>query len=70
MSYEAKLKEMGYTLEKIELNTGRFFHAVQVGDLVYTAGQVSAWGSEAVKGKVSSCWGWSMSRPILMIRPV
>ena len=52
MSYEAKLKEMGYTLEKVELNTGRFFHAVQTGNLVYTAGQVSDWGDEIVKGKV------------------
>ncbi|MEM7125032.1 MAG: RidA family protein [Chloroflexota bacterium] len=52
MSYEAKLKEMGYTLEKVELNTGRFFHAVQTGNLVFTSGQVSAWGDDVIKGKV------------------
>lgn len=37
MSYEVKLKEMGYTLETIELNTGRFFHAVQTGNLIFTS---------------------------------
>lgn len=52
MSYEAKLKEMGYTLQKIDLNTGRFFHAVQTGNLVYTSGQVSSWGDDTIKGKV------------------
>ena len=52
MSYEAKLKEMGYTLEKIDLNTGRFLHAVRSGNLVFTAGQVSAWNGEAIKGQV------------------
>lgn len=52
MSYEAKLKEMGYTLETIDLNTGRFFHAVQTGNLVFTSGQVSAWGDDVIKGKV------------------
>jgi len=52
MSYEAKLKEMGYTLETIEMNTGRFLHAVQVGNIVYTSGQVSAWGGKAIKGKI------------------
>jgi len=52
MSYEAKLKEKGYTLETIELKTGRFFHAVQAGNLVYTAGQVSSWGDDIVKGLV------------------
>ena len=52
MSYEAKLKEMGYTLNKIELNTGRFFHAVQTGNLVFTSGQVSTWGDAVIKGKL------------------
>ncbi len=60
MSYEAKLKEMGYELEKIDLNTGRFLHAVRTGNLVFTAGQVSAWGGEEVKGKVGN--GLSVER--------
>ena len=42
MSYTAKLKEMGYTLEPIELNAGRLMHAVRTGNLIYTSGQVSA----------------------------
>lgn len=29
MSYEAKLREMGYTLHPVELNTGRYMLAVR-----------------------------------------
>ncbi|MEZ4663832.1 MAG: RidA family protein [Caldilineaceae bacterium] len=52
MSYAAKLQEMGYTLETIELNAGRLMHAVRVGNLIYTSGQVSRWNGEMIKGKV------------------
>ncbi len=52
MSYEAKLQELGYTLEPVELNTGRFMHAVRTGNLIFTAGQVSSWGGKTIKGKV------------------
>jgi len=52
MSHETKLKEMGYTLEPIELNAGRLMHAVRTGNLVYTSGQVSRWGDQKVQGKV------------------
>ncbi|MDQ3249612.1 MAG: RidA family protein [Chloroflexota bacterium] len=52
MAYETKLKEMGYTLEPIELNAGRLMHAVRTGNLVYTSGQVSRWGDQKVQGKV------------------
>ncbi len=52
MSYEAKLREMGYTLEPIELNAGRLMHAVRTGNLVFTSGQVSRWGDKQVMGKV------------------
>ena len=52
MSYEAKLRELGYTLEPVELNAGRLMHAVRTGNLVYTSGQVSRWGSDEIKGKV------------------
>lgn len=52
MSYVAKLAEMGYTMEKIDLSTGKFLHAVQTGNLVFTSGQVSAWGDDVIKGKI------------------
>ena len=52
MSYEAKLSEMGYTLESVELNAGRLMHAVRTGNLVYTSGQVSRWGDSRVIGKL------------------
>jgi len=52
MSYIAKLAEMGYELETIELDTGRFMGAVRVGNMVYTSGQVSRWHGEEIKGKV------------------
>lgn len=52
MSYAAKLKEMGYTLENIELDAGRLLHAKRSGNLIYTSGQVSRWGDQQIKGKV------------------
>ena len=52
MSYEAKLKEMGYAIEPIDLDAGRLMHAVRTGNLIYTSGQVSAWDGKAVQGKV------------------
>jgi enamine deaminase RidA (YjgF/YER057c/UK114 family) len=52
MSYEAKLGELGYTVEPIELNAGKIMHAVRTGNLIYTAGQVSRWGDREIKGKV------------------
>lgn len=52
MSYEAKVKELGYTIEPIELNAGRLMHAVRSGNLIYTSGQVSRFGGKEVIGKV------------------
>jgi enamine deaminase RidA (YjgF/YER057c/UK114 family) len=52
MSYEAKLKEMGYTIEPAELDNGKFVQAVRTGNLIYTSGQVSSWGGKTIKGKV------------------
>ena len=52
MSYLAKLKEMGYELEKIDLDSGRLMQAVRSGDHVYVSGQVSRWGDEEIQGKV------------------
>ncbi len=51
MSFEAKLEELGHTLEPVELDIGRFMHSVRTGSLVYTSGQV-AWGFGVEKGKV------------------
>ena len=52
MSFEAKLRELGYVVEPVELSTGKFMHAVRTGNLIYTAGQVSRWGDREIKGKV------------------
>jgi enamine deaminase RidA (YjgF/YER057c/UK114 family) len=52
MSYEAKLRELGFSVEPVELSTGKFVHAVRTGNLIYTAGQVSRWGDREIKGKV------------------
>lgn len=52
MSYEAKLKEMGYTIEPIELDAGRLMHAVRTGNLIYTSGQVPNRDGKMIKGKV------------------
>lgn len=52
MSAEQKLAEMGIEMEPIDLEMGRLMHAVQVGNLVYTSGQVSSFGDDSVMGKV------------------
>jgi enamine deaminase RidA (YjgF/YER057c/UK114 family) len=52
MSYEAKLRELGYTVEPVELNAGKLMHAVRTGNLIYTSGQVSRWGEREIKGKL------------------
>jgi enamine deaminase RidA (YjgF/YER057c/UK114 family) len=52
MSYEAKLKEMGYTIEPVDLSSGRFMRAVRTGNLIFTAGAVSNWEGDSIKGKL------------------
>lgn len=52
MSYEAKLREMGFELPPVDLNAGRLMHAVRTGNLVYTSGQVSRFGGKEVIGKL------------------
>lgn len=52
MTYEAKLTELGYSVDVGDLNSGRFMRAVRTGNLVYTAGSVSSWAGEEIKGKV------------------
>jgi len=54
MSYEAKLQEMGYTLESVELDNGKFVLAVQTGNLIFTAGCVPVWGDTKYVGKIGS----------------
>jgi enamine deaminase RidA (YjgF/YER057c/UK114 family) len=54
MSYEAKLQEMGYTLEAIDLDNGKFVLAAQTGNLIYTAGCVPVWGDTVYKGKIGT----------------
>ena len=52
MSYEAKLRELGYAIERIDLNAGKIMHAVRASNLIYTSGQVSRWGDREIKGKL------------------
>ena len=52
MSYEAKLKKLGYDVQPVDLDTGRFVHAVRTGNLIYTSGQVSAWDGVEIRGKL------------------
>lgn len=54
MSYEAKLAELGYVLDPLELEMGRLVHAIRVGNLVQTSGQVSRLGKVEVIGKVGT----------------
>jgi len=52
MSYETKLKSLGYIIEPIDLDSGKFMRAVRTGNLIYTSGQVPVWGDTCIKGKV------------------
>ena len=52
MSYIETLSSLGYTLTKPELFNGKFMGAVRTGNLIYTSGQVSRWGTIEIKGKV------------------
>jgi enamine deaminase RidA (YjgF/YER057c/UK114 family) len=54
MSYESKLRELGYTVEPIDLNAGKIMHAVRTNNLIYTSGQVSRWGDQEIKGKLGA----------------
>src|SRR3712207_1271315 len=54
MSYEAKLRDLGYTIERMDLNAGKIMHAVRTGNLIYTSGQVSRWDGREVKRKLGS----------------
>jgi enamine deaminase RidA (YjgF/YER057c/UK114 family) len=53
MSFEARLQERGYSITPLdEIFTGKYVQAVQTGSLIYTAGQVSNWNGQAIKGYV------------------
>ncbi len=52
MSAERKIADMGIEFEEVELEMGRLMHAVRVGNMVYTSGQVSSFGGNTVIGKV------------------
>lgn len=55
MAFEAKLQELGYTITPLnDLFNGKFMHAVQTGHLIYTAGQVSSWNGQEIKGRVGA----------------
>lgn len=54
MSYEARLRELGYTVEPIEMNAGRLMRAVRTGNLIYTSGQVSTWEGRSIKGQLGA----------------
>ncbi len=54
MSVEETIKAMGYTLEPLVLDNGKFVHAVRTGNLVFTSGQLSQWGDKVWKGKVGA----------------
>jgi enamine deaminase RidA (YjgF/YER057c/UK114 family) len=50
--YEDKLIALGYTLEPVELASGRLMRAVRSGNLIFTSGQTSGWGDRQIKGQV------------------
>lgn len=54
MSYEERLRELGYAVEPVELNAGKIMLAVRTGNLVFTSGQVSRWDGVEIKGKLGA----------------
>lgn len=54
MSYEQRLKELGYVLSPVNLDAGRLLQATQSGNMLYTSGQVPVLAERSVKGKVGT----------------
>jgi enamine deaminase RidA (YjgF/YER057c/UK114 family) len=55
MSFENRVKEAGYEIEPLlEMDSGRYVHAVRTGNLVFTSGQVSTWNGKDIKGKIGT----------------
>ena len=50
--FEAKLKELGITLPEAPAPAANYLPFVQVGDIVYVSGQISANENELIKGKL------------------
>ena len=67
-SYEAKLAQMGYTIEPVELNTGRFMQAVRTGNLIYTSGQVSSWVTRRRSANWAKTSPWNKAMPRQIVR--
>ena len=52
MSYEAKLKEMGYKIDAVDLDKGRLMLAKRSGNLIFTSGSTPNRDGKMIKGKV------------------
>lgn len=52
MSFEAKLRELGYDVPAANLDGGKIMGAVRTGNLIYTSGQVSRWNGQEIFGKL------------------
>lgn len=52
MSHEAKLAVLGFPIESVSLDNGRFLQATRSGQLIFTAGQVSTSDKRVIRGKV------------------
>ena len=53
--FEAKLKELGITLPEAPAPAANYVPFVQVGDIVYVSGQISANENGLIKGKLGDC---------------
>ncbi len=54
MKYEEKLSQLGYSLDPVNMDKGRFLQAVRSGNLIFTSGQVPMWRDKSIKGKVGT----------------
>jgi enamine deaminase RidA (YjgF/YER057c/UK114 family) len=54
MNYSERLRELGYTLEPVELDAGKIMLGVRSGNLIFTSGQVSRLGDVEIKGRLGA----------------
>ncbi len=54
MSYTERLRELGYSLEPVELDAGKIMLGVRSGNLIFTSGQVSRLGDREIKGRLGA----------------
>jgi len=52
MKYEEKVQELGYVIEPVKLEFGKFVQGARSGNLIFTSGQVPIWNGKEIKGKV------------------